>query len=313
MSTLIDMTGWKMWEHGVPDSRLTVLMRADDHITSGGNECVQWMCQCSCGSEPFAVAGISLRSGNTKSCGCIQHEDLTNLTFNRLTVIKKSGINKNGSFLWECKCSCGNTYHPLVATTDLKYGYTKSCGCLAKELSSLRSRKYNTYDISGDFGVGWTTNTNKEFYFDLEDYDKIKDYCWLENDQGYIVTRTTEGMFNLRLHRLVLGLNKEDPIVDHKNRQRHDNRKQNLRLSDKQTNNINRGANKNNKLGIKGVVQLKNGRYRASIEHFGHKYSKTSANLNEVVAWRIAKEQELYGDFAYNYAEGDSNELQQSS
>jgi len=28
MGKLIDMTGWKMWEHGVPDSRLTVLERA---------------------------------------------------------------------------------------------------------------------------------------------------------------------------------------------------------------------------------------------------------------------------------------------
>lgn len=27
MGKLIDMTGWKMWEHGVLDSRLTVLER----------------------------------------------------------------------------------------------------------------------------------------------------------------------------------------------------------------------------------------------------------------------------------------------
>lgn len=244
------MTGWKMWEHGVPDSRLT--------------------------------------------------------------VIQKSGSNSNGSILWECECSCGNECHPLVSSTALKYGTTKSCGCLSKELKSLRSKKYNTYDILGDFGIGWTTNTNIEFYFDLEDYELIKNYCWLENDQGYIVTRTPGGHFNLRLHRLVLGLNKEDPIVDHKNRRRYDNRKQNLRLSDKQTNNINRGANKNNKLGIKGVVQLKNGSYRAKIEQSGKIYSKTSVDLNEVVEWRTQKEQELYGDFAYRYIKEDNNELQQS-
>ena len=30
--------------------------------------------------------------------------------------------------------------------------------------------------MSNDYGVGYTTNTNKEFYFDLEDYDLIKEY-----------------------------------------------------------------------------------------------------------------------------------------
>lgn len=312
MGKFVDMAGWNMWEHGVPDSKLTVLKRVDDHITTGGKALVQWMCRCKCGNIVIATAN-SIKKGNIKSCGCIQHEDLTGKIFHRLTVIKKNGIDNNGSFLWECECSCGNQYHPLISTTALKYGRTKSCGCLKKELTSQRSRKYNTYNISGEFGIGWTTNTNTQFYFDLEDYDLIKNYCWLENDQGYIVTRTTEGKFNLRLHRLVLHLNTEDPIVDHKNRQKYDNRKQNLRLSDKQTNNINRGANKNNKLGIKGVVQLTNGRYRAKIERNGQIYSKTSANLNEVVVWRQQKEKELYGDFAYNYIEENNNELQQSS
>ena len=27
MPKLIDMTGWKMWEHGVPESRLEVIKR----------------------------------------------------------------------------------------------------------------------------------------------------------------------------------------------------------------------------------------------------------------------------------------------
>lgn len=37
ISIKIDMTGWKMWEHGVPDSRLTVLCRIDDYISPSGN------------------------------------------------------------------------------------------------------------------------------------------------------------------------------------------------------------------------------------------------------------------------------------
>ena len=30
MGNFVDMSGWKMWEHGVPDSRIIVLKRAKD-------------------------------------------------------------------------------------------------------------------------------------------------------------------------------------------------------------------------------------------------------------------------------------------
>ena len=32
MGKLIDMAGWKMWEHGVPESRLTVLYRSQQTL-----------------------------------------------------------------------------------------------------------------------------------------------------------------------------------------------------------------------------------------------------------------------------------------
>ena len=32
----IDMTGWKMWEHGVPESRLTVIKQVNDYVTPQG-------------------------------------------------------------------------------------------------------------------------------------------------------------------------------------------------------------------------------------------------------------------------------------
>ena len=45
-----------------------------------------------------------------------------------------------------------------------------------KESVTNALKKYNRYDLSGEYGIGWTTNTNHVFYFDLEDYEKIKDY-----------------------------------------------------------------------------------------------------------------------------------------
>ena len=34
----IDMTGWVMSEHGVPDSRLTVIKLVEPHITKSGHK-----------------------------------------------------------------------------------------------------------------------------------------------------------------------------------------------------------------------------------------------------------------------------------
>lgn len=289
-----DLTGCKF-------GKLTVIERIEDKIYPNGSKDSQWLCQCECGSDPFPVAGGSLKSGNTQSCGCLSFRDLTGEIFGRLTVLRRVKNENSTSAYWECKCSCGNKHHSILKTTDLKSGKVRSCGCLQKEIASIVHKKYNKYDISGEYGIGWTTNTNKEFYFDLDDFDKIKDYCWIENDQGYIVSKEKGNIFCLRMHRLILGLSKGDPIVDHRNTKRYDNRKQNLRYSDKQTNGINRGANKNNKLGIKGVFKLKNGHYQAKIQYFNKIYTKSSANLNEVVKWRVDKEKELYGDFAYEY------------
>lgn len=61
MGKFIDMTGWIMKEHGVPDSLLTV-------ISYQGNS--KWLCSCKCGKETITKSD-RIRSGGTKSCGCL--------------------------------------------------------------------------------------------------------------------------------------------------------------------------------------------------------------------------------------------------
>lgn len=70
MGNFIDMTGWKMWEHGVPNSRLTVVKLAK-HDKSGNSI---WLCQCKCGNETN-IRGDKIRSGHTLSCGCLRLND----------------------------------------------------------------------------------------------------------------------------------------------------------------------------------------------------------------------------------------------
>lgn len=43
-----DMTGWVMKEHGVPNSRIKVIERAEDYVTPSGAHYAQWLCECMC-------------------------------------------------------------------------------------------------------------------------------------------------------------------------------------------------------------------------------------------------------------------------
>jgi hypothetical protein len=46
MGSFIDMTGWIMKEHGIPESRLTVIKRVENR-----DKHTFWLCKCECGNE----------------------------------------------------------------------------------------------------------------------------------------------------------------------------------------------------------------------------------------------------------------------
>lgn len=226
-------------------------------------------------------------------------KDISGCKFGRLKVLYRTTSTKTRSGAipnWICLCDCGNIIS--VTYNALKNGFSISCGCYNREKAQQR-KKFNKYDLdSNPYGIGWTTNTNKEFYFDLEDYDKIKNYCWYENDQGYIIG-VIDRHTNIRLHRLVMDAQPGD-LVDHKFGKRYDNRKSELRFATKQTNGINRGCNITNNLGAKGVSMTKSGKYSAKIMVDGKQHHLgTFATLEEAKEVRFQAEQHYFGDFAY--------------
>ena len=97
MGKFIDMTGWVMKEHGVPDSRLTVTSRAEDVIDPKTRKHkIMWNCDCSCGRH-CVVSALGLRNTvrPTKSCGCINEEKKwTDEQVNILKEMYLSGIVK---------------------------------------------------------------------------------------------------------------------------------------------------------------------------------------------------------------------------
>ena len=178
-------------------------------------------------------------------------KDLTNKKFDRLFVLKRTDdyIKPDGRHeaQWICRCDCGNEI--IVRSYCLTSGHTKSCGCLQKEAVSKAQKKYNTYDLSGEYGIGYTFK-DEIFYFDLEDYDKIKNYCWCIDKYGYVRGNTKTS--KIKLHRLIMDCD-DDMVVDHINHNKVDNRKSNLRICTQHENAINRSITSKNASGVVGV------------------------------------------------------------
>ena len=72
-----DLTGWVMSEHGVANSRLTVIRQAEDYIDPSGKHRTMWLCECNCDMHnQLRLPTTALLNGTTLSCGCINKEIL---------------------------------------------------------------------------------------------------------------------------------------------------------------------------------------------------------------------------------------------
>lgn len=214
--------------------------------------------------------------------------------------------------MWLCKCACGNI--TKVQSSNLLNGHTKSCGCVAIE-KRRGQRKHNIYDLSGDFGIGYTNNTSPDgenyFYFDLSDYEKIKEYSWHFGKDYYIKTdfRRNGVKKSVLLHRFILNA-PSNMYVDHINHKPNDNRRNNLRLVTCSQNMMNTKIRIDSGLGIKGVhFNEKTNNYSPYISinnkriHLG-----TYSILEDAIAARKEAEEKYFGEYSYANSVDDSKE-----
>nr|DAH18426.1 MAG TPA: restriction enzyme [Caudoviricetes sp.] len=122
-------------------------------------------CTCDCGKSGYVTRLSSLRSGNTRSCGCVHVPDIVGHVFGKLTVIRQVDSD-TPQRRWLCACECGQKITAL--SSNIISGHVKSCGCLRSSQNSTSEvfiRKvlddsnvpYNTeYSFSDCIGVkGW--------------------------------------------------------------------------------------------------------------------------------------------------------------
>lgn len=179
MGNKIEMTDKKF-------GRLTVIReKTIEEYLSRKRPCVQWYCNCDCGTKNVLVDGTQLRRGHVTSCGCYNREvstfhnasDLTGMQFGKLKVIKKVESQnkraKRGSW-WLCQCECGN--EKIARANSLKNGNTISCGCV----SSKGEEKITK--VLSSFGVDFRTQyIFDDLVSDITGYPLRFDFAVLDN------------------------------------------------------------------------------------------------------------------------------------
>lgn len=128
MARYVDLTGKKF-------GRWTVMNITDKRTK---NRTIIWHCKCDCGNEKD-VDGYTLKSGQSKSCGCLNREmaaercrqkriDLTGQRFGKLVALYPIYSGKKDEHTkWHCKCDCGNELD--IDMGNLRQGFSTSCGC----------------------------------------------------------------------------------------------------------------------------------------------------------------------------------------
>lgn len=181
-------------------------------------------------------------------------------------------------------------------------------------------RRQNIYDLSGEYGIGITSNTGEEFYFDLEDYDKIKVYYWHKSTHGYLMSGgrpELDDKKHKKLHKIVV----DYKIVDHYNHNKLDNRKDNLKDASNYDNNRNRPLFRNNISGVMGLgYYVKRKKWRVTLRtndkcmFFGYYKDKDDAikaRLEAEIEYfgaEFAPQRHLFEQYGVNIKENGINE-----
>lgn len=163
----------------------------------------------------------------------------------------------------------------------------------------------NKYLLKNDYGILEIKSVvyGKHFVlFDLDDYDKLKNYTWrLLPDKNFNTYYAVSGSRkNTLMHRVITDCN-EDMVVDHQNHNGLDNRKENLRVCTRLENMQNQRYRKNNKSGYSNICFEKERNKWVVVIRFKKKcYKKRFSNINEAV---------IYRDKLFNFLKNGGDEL----
>ena len=236
-------------------------------------------------------------------------EKYLNKTIEHLTIKKfvehnnKTGVDFNCWF--ECECDCGSKEKVKISLSQINKIEDKEnkkvLSCKNCAWKYFKTDKPNKYILDGEYGIGFADGYDKngnpdmiEFYFDLEDYDKIKRFTWTGTKLGYIKS-IVRGK-NIWLHSLIMNTVDSENIIDHGDRKPWNNRKENLRVINQRENCQNRGLRKDNVSKITGVSYIKkHKKWRVDVTCDGVRhYYGLFDNYEDAVRQRLIGETEWF-------------------
>jgi hypothetical protein len=165
--------------------------------------------------------------------------------------------------------------------------------CQGKELGVNEMREVN--DIHAPFKAIELSRNRGVALVDTADFESLSQYRWFLHSAGY----ACRAQGTILMHRLIMNA-PEGVLIDHRNSNRLDNRKCNLRLATKAQNEMNKPCLASNKLGVKGVVfDRKRNKFVPHIKLNGRqRYLGRFETLREAREAREIAARELFGEFA---------------
>lgn len=197
-------------------------------------------------------------------------------------------------------CVCGSEFSSHYNNMPYCNKHYQSMIRYGQPYGHTRERT-NTYEVDGDVLIV-TTASGETILADADDYDIIRKHSWCVSATGYAVANV--GGSVVKMHRYLLESIVLNQVVDHKNHNKLDNRKANLRICTPQQNSKNRGANFGNE--NVGIRLLDTGKYNVRITndrkdiHVGN-----YGTLEEAREARIAAERKYHGEYGYHDSIGN--------
>lgn len=207
--------------------------------------------------------------------------------FGRLVAIERtSEESSNGSYIWLCKCDCGN--EKTIPGCNLRRGTTKSCGCMKNEqlAALIKSGGGSIHGMKGTpVYKSWCSLLIRARSTDLKNYENVTvcdewnpsaggSFINFLNDMGH----PPEGYSINRIHGAKLYS------------------KETCEWADKSMQGFDQKRNIRNKTGKTGVYQKADGKFRAKITKDGKViFLGDFDTLDEAVFIRKEAEIKYYG------------------
>lgn len=167
-------------------NRLRVLKQVEDHVSVNGRHYAKWLCECSCPDHNLVmVLGQALKSGDTKSCGCLCKEQLNKV---------HAGNKKSNIYRFEYDIVYGKCFNE-----DVEF-------CFSPEDFEIISRFCWCLDNSNGYLVARDSTTNKKIYMHK------------------VICNTDDQVDHINRNRLDNRRSNLRPITQHKNKFNHNKR-----------------------------------------------------------------------------------------